>query len=516
MRGAVLLVVLVVFVAVDDAAAWFWGTDEHVPNQPALELSTDLAFFEVGRTLSHDSEVAALALINQLETSQDKCLLRAFARLNTECAAMSADQRARLAIQWLNCQRRSTSLPEIGCSPREDLPACLRRMDKDDFTQYSMFALKLVDVCLFLADDLFRVQVKGAVLDLQKSMTQAREFASSSTEHWLRLQKTVAELEQQRLLSLQSITNATAASLNALSKRHVDLIQRLEQTATSISRQLDSAKDDLASVGQAVATQQDQFALHLSANMDQLDAAIAQLKTSLVDTADGISNQTRTLASALDQIQSTQTSLATMQGQQIDNLAHLDTKLAGMQDRTLGLDKVVDAVVTIAAQVVDILFLGACVLAGLCINEILIVLLGNLMAAASWLLRALALSWAIVEFMTLVHRSQAIGHSRWTFAAAYVLVVFARVLSTFRAQFAFRLFASTPGPSSSKNNLQAASELDENMLIDIIVQMRLNLPGGASAAPMPSRALQALSKPPPHYCLGVDEDGDQILVALDD
>lgn len=33
-------------------------------------------------------------------------------------------------------------------------------MDKDDFTQYSMYLLKLADVCAYLSNDIFRLQVR--------------------------------------------------------------------------------------------------------------------------------------------------------------------------------------------------------------------------------------------------------------------------------------------------------------------------------------------------------------------
>jgi len=130
----------------------------------ACESSTGLAEGAPRFVASSAASVAQLQagwrLLQDLQTSQDPCLLRAFADLQIRCQALDQDERVQLAVQWLNCQRAATQFPLLACGPTDDADACLARMDKDDFTQYSMYFLKVGDVCAALANDVFRAQVR--------------------------------------------------------------------------------------------------------------------------------------------------------------------------------------------------------------------------------------------------------------------------------------------------------------------------------------------------------------------
>ena len=442
---------------------WSWGAVEAVPAR--LILSTEPS----------GAAKSGIELLRQSAT--DPCIAQAFRELRVHCGNLDDDTRTRLAVEWLNCQRRAANWEAFECSQSMTTASCLSSMDKQDFTQYNLFYLKVMDVCAALQNDIFRQDIETAVANMQDavndatatSATSAHELKAFAEEAIDRL-KIALNAEETRAAEQEHAQQAWLARMAALEARVVDLVRAESESGDLLRAKMDSVRlhmnEHEGTLGDA--------AFKLAEALGSLSISLEDARRSntelLRETSENLRQHAAHIAAAQDQS-------ARLLDIQIDTARHIGEKLTAADTSLSG---VVGSASTVAGFFYQVKVRVRTTAGYLATLLILSAIQGKSPSQRLGIAVLLILCW--ITEMVLDSASSPLP-IRLFFAVSLFAV---KVLPRLR----FRVFRITK-PIASPNAPCPPSSIPSALLIDYIVRLRLYGP----LAEMPPGLIERLTDP---------------------
>ena len=492
------------------------------------------------KALTH---VAGLVLLEELQTSADKCLLQAFVDLKITCLAGTQQEgkislfiiilrlspkcfqkftqgfpipipgfeseqdsvdeaKGKLAIAWLNCQRRRSRWPEFVCGQAMRLPGCTSGMNPDDYTQFNMFYLKVNDICLAMGNEVARHKIELAVRDLHRTTSDA------------------AHTTKQTLLEVLKLhSNFTTATQEATT-RHQDLTKNLTELGVQARGQF-----------RLLLTEITTSAEEHRAKGTQTKEAFEEVHRAFKESGMSVDAFTKSsLASMQESHQALQSVLNAMMTAHLQaDEEHLEAvrEIRQLQEEIL---------LAQAEQTRQSRVIGETTqhMGGFLSTWLRAADFGwHLLTSFGVFLRSLAMYVVMLKFGDLLFSSVSSALktlSRLLFFGGFLVEAsFPHLVSATRiglmlvvafglvAQIALSLGGrGSEGTAGNKGKDPEFGDANEGtvvpLLVDYIVQLKMT--GGV--APMPAMLVSYLSTPPPCYIVGEDEDGDETLQSAED
>jgi len=411
------------------------------------------------------------------------------------------EERGKLAVSWLNCQRRRSKWREFACGEDMTLAGCCATMTPDDYTQFNLFYLKVNDVCLALSNDVTRHRMEEAV----------RALHAVTADSVATTRETLAGVRKVR-------DGLEAAALEAAT-RHGEVFVKISELGDEAEGHFSRLVAEILRTIEEQRVFGNATKLEFRAMNDAFNASGESVKMVTQEAFGSVRDAQRDLEATLDHIRAKQAESEERHLQLAAEIRLTQEGILVAQREQVANSRALEETSQRVGSVLSIVLRGA-EFAGLLFGNFgtlvssaalygFMFKLGDLLfSSLSPFLKSASRLICVGGLMVEVSAPHLALFTRFCLVAIPLLGLLGHLFSV--AQVVTKAWKTTlPAQQTSS---QAGMAYLVPTLIDYIVQLRLT----AGTAPMPDLLVYHLSTPPPCYMVSPDEDGDDTLFSKDE